>query len=437
MMTEGASELADLRHLGAPDGSVSQHHVRADLSTLGLPQTTAGTGGAAGEGEDRGPFVLICGDGDCSYTLSLALLLRKENRRARIVGTTLDTHEEMMKYARFPAIEARLAEFDNVKLVHGVDARKIEEKRQEIFGNDEPFAQFVLFNFPHYGGHSQVQVNRKLLGDFFLCARHLIRPGEGQIWVSLISGQGGTQAERFKRLIWANTWQVQDQAAQGGLLMQDVEPAQPALYRLATIDSELGYRPRGYKDGDAGFHQIGSITHKFTWPHETFCPRARYPMTWEGSLGLYLDPENFQMDQMLDCLRKRLPGARFRTWIFDRYLEPWSRRFGRTYRIEVTSLEVAVSRMEVHRTMEELKEDMLALEQHYLDRYNLRRWSKPEMRAARAAGILDVPRLAAEAALERMNPKAPVDDSWREEDYEEEEENEDADPFGAFANMSL
>ncbi|GBG28843.1 Ferredoxin-fold anticodon-binding domain-containing protein 1 [Hondaea fermentalgiana] len=406
---DGALELADLRRLGAPDGSVSQHHVRADLTTLGLPADAGTIGGGDSENkegldneqEDQGPLVLVCGDGDCSYTLSLAILLQRENRRARIVGTTLDTAEEMLKYKRYPAIRKRIEEeFSNVRLVHGVDARKIEgDKQREIFGEGPPYAQFVLFNFPHYGGQSKVQVNRKLLGDFFLCARQFIRAGEGQIWVSLISGQGGTQAERFKRLLWANTWQVQDQAAQAGLLMKDVEPAQPALYRLAKADSELGYRSRGYKDGDAGFHQVGSITHKFAWPHPTFCPRARFPLVWEGSLGMYYDPDHFEPDELYSRLRKHLYGARFRAYAFDRYIEPWSRRMARTYRIEITSLEVPVSRMYVHQLMATLKTELLELEELYLDRYNLRRWSKTEMREARAAGILDVPRLAAEAGV--------------------------------------
>lgn len=70
----------------------------------------------------------------------------------------------------------------------------------------------VVFNFPQHPLYKKIHKHRGLLKSFFASVRPLVEPCDGQVWVTLKGGQGGTQAELegFAR-DFRNTWQVQEQ----------------------------------------------------------------------------------------------------------------------------------------------------------------------------------------------------------------------------------
>jgi len=335
-------------------------------------------------------LILVLGDGDLSFAYSLVVSLRSRGLVPRILASTFDAEDELReKYARAPEILERMKAYENVKVLFGVDARDIKAREDEIFGNndDERLADRIIFNFPHYGGRSKVQVNKKLVEDICVSAADYLNPERGELYISLMAGQGGTQAETYKRLAFHNTWQVQNGAAHGGLLLKNVTQATLALENLSeAVESELGYLPKGYHERDLGFRLKGSITHIFAHPHPINCPRALFPMAWKFSLGFHYDPENFKLDILHNMIRELAPGVRFETEFFSHYHELESGRLALTYRIKMISLERPISKRQTHDLLVNLRERLKKLEEPYLEKYGLVRLDRLEIERIRNEG---------------------------------------------------
>jgi hypothetical protein len=73
----------------------------------------------------------------------------------------------------------------------------------------------------------------------------------GEIWVSLVKGQGGTPVDKPRA--WGDTWQVTACAATAGLVMR----------KIAAFTPPPGYRAGGYKSLNKGFYLEGSLRHIF------------------------------------------------------------------------------------------------------------------------------------------------------------------------------
>lgn len=67
---------------------------------------------------------------------------------------------------------------------------------------------------------NQIQRHRALLRDFCASAATVLSP-RGQVWVTLLSGQGGTPLDPVQR-VPGDTWQIQHEASRGGLLVSSV-----------------------------------------------------------------------------------------------------------------------------------------------------------------------------------------------------------------------
>ncbi|XP_003992390.1 ferredoxin-fold anticodon-binding domain-containing protein 1 [Felis catus] len=123
----------------------------------------------------------------------------------------------------------------------------------------------IYFNFPHCGRKAGVAKNRELLAKFFQSCKDVLAP-EGEVYVALCRGQGGTPADKPTRE-WHNSWQVVAMAALGGFILSDVHPF--------SCEAVPGYKCTGYRSQDKSFHVEGALNHIFTrsLPFEDSQPR--------------------------------------------------------------------------------------------------------------------------------------------------------------------
>ena len=111
----------------------------------------------------------------------------------------------------------------------------------------------IIFNFPHYGGKSNLKLNRQLLKDFFDSAVNFITT-RGRILVSLCRGQGGTLADIPKR--YDDTWKVVEMASYSGLILSNISPF--------CVSDYPGYVSTGLRSQLKSFITAGGLSHEFT-----------------------------------------------------------------------------------------------------------------------------------------------------------------------------
>lgn len=151
--------------------------------------------------------VLVVGDGNFSFAVCLATALSET--LVKITATSLDSRTALANNDFAVENLDKLSAFENVEILHEVDARDLTRKfGSKIFDR-------VIFNFPHVGGKSNIGKSRELLERFFASAARHVEPYKGDICVSLCQGQGGTPLDNPRREL-GNTWQVVYQAAKAG-----------------------------------------------------------------------------------------------------------------------------------------------------------------------------------------------------------------------------
>ena len=173
--------------------------------------------------------ILVCGDGDLSYSATIA----PELDDVQLVATVLETEEIHNKVYEHSKLNTDIITSSSSstslyghrhKVLFGIDATNLTTHFQ-----DEKFDR-VQFNFPHWKGKANNRYNRILLANFLGSASNILSP-QGEIHVALCGGQGGSSSTTLQQ--WRGSWQASMLAADRGLLLARVMPYE-ANYRLSS-----------------------------------------------------------------------------------------------------------------------------------------------------------------------------------------------------------
>ena len=334
--------------------------------------------------------ILICGDGDLSYSLALAQSLRENERgdkattgHARhhhIVATCFLEGEELAATHHAAGRNATALRALGVIVVTGVDATQLEKYKGSLEftegtradadkRSDENDALFdrIVWNFPQHPERKKIHRQRSLLREFFFSAGRVLR-SDGQVWVTLKGGQGGSGAEmpEFRRE-YSNSWHVQENAAASTVVAAAHKIRQQASHRCGStiasgceaglsaesvMDSfvslssssssarhisqrevknccsfgcglvlvgafeanmsaiaEKGYRSSGFRGSDRSFFTRGSIVHIFQ--SASIGAPVVFPLTYRHDISFWIHEPTFQ-EHLL---------RQFMATVFRRYAE--------------------------------------------------------------------------------------------------------------------
>jgi len=299
--------------------------------------------------------MLLVGDGNFSFAEAL---LRLEVAGCQLVATAYETEAELEAagfrdvFERAERLRAR-----GMAVGMGVDATNLTDTLPaDVMG---PF-DVIVFQFPQHPERRKIHLQRQLLRGFFASAVGQLAP-EGSIVVSLCRGQGGTPAEEEPRKT-SDTWQVQDAAAELGLLLRLVQPCPTEELELLGYRS-TGYRCRGLRPSNAdnmqdkSFNWDGSLTHVFC--RDSIGAVAAYALVWSHDVSLW-EPDGFEEEHLQVALRAAVcgeggdasDGVEVTLELMDQYCRPEDGKRARTYRLTVRAQRRAVSQAAWRRACE-------------------------------------------------------------------------------------
>ncbi|TMW64296.1 hypothetical protein Poli38472_012918 [Pythium oligandrum] len=165
-----------------------------------------------------GPFsdrhrILIVGDGDFSFALSLAVYMGGRN----ITATCYDSQHDLREKYSNALVNADALETAGASVHYSVDATALEK---EAWIHSVERFHSIAFNFPHLGGATEedVEKNQELLRDFFYSTRAFLHPTQGQVLVAL------------RNTLFYNRWDIEEQARISGFKLKRIEAFDSSIY---------------------------------------------------------------------------------------------------------------------------------------------------------------------------------------------------------------
>ena len=231
--------------------------------------------------------ILVLGDGDMSYSLAMARFLADGEaeedghfsefldgdggRDVHIVATTFLSMEQLNQRYGMESIECTVAALEELGVCvrHGVDATALHASFEEQC----PRFSLVIFNYPHTGVR-KIQLNRRLLRDFFISVNDVLDPDQGKVRVALLRGQGGTPADSDQRV---DNWRVIENAAEGGFVLTSVLP----------FRAPLSYTCSGRRRRCSKFNLTGALVHEFRPPATQPSAVALFQPSYRHDISLW------------------------------------------------------------------------------------------------------------------------------------------------------
>jgi hypothetical protein len=264
-------------------------------------------------------------------------------------GLTASAYEdEDTLLVRYPHASATIASLRSMgaSVRYGVDARQLPRH----FGEME--WERIVFNLPQAPAEkkarNQIQRHRALLRDFCSSASSRLAPA-GQLWITLLAGQGGTPLDPIQRLP-GDTWQLQHEAAKAGLIVRAV--ADVDLDALHAV-GYLATGRRGNQNLGARRQSKGMVVHVLTHAAPQAgaeAPLAVAPLDWSFDNSFWLESKDAPAPAaLLDHTRAALGvhaahAVAREPELIDSYTRPEDGRQARTYRFWYSSSVLALSR---------------------------------------------------------------------------------------------
>lgn len=235
-------------HVGASSWTQSQNHKRQQQIWMPLDVTLKNP--CSREQFNRTiANLLICGDGDLSFSASVAEELAESNLDISLTATVLEdesTHQEVYTNSRRNTQTILTSSTEN--RLHDVKFCIDATDLQSHFGSETKFDR-IQFNFPHWRGKCNNRYNRELLSNVLRSASNVISPTHGEIHIALCDGQGGTST--LSMIGWRQSWMAAQYAAEHGLLLADVTPFEckydRSSHRGVDRPFRVGRNPKMYK----------------------------------------------------------------------------------------------------------------------------------------------------------------------------------------------
>lgn len=186
--------------------------------------------------------ILILGDGDFSFTLSLMKMSSCKN----LLSTTMDTQCKLE--SSFAKAASNVQEIIRLggQIEYEIDATKMPDRFADLD------LDIILWNFPHIPGKQNIKYNRELIQNFLDSSKKVITKSDQIntsskkrcVVLTLCEGQSGLKAKDTHE--WNHSWKLSHIAAEAGFLIVENEHF--------DIGAFEGYEPQGHRGHGKGFH---------------------------------------------------------------------------------------------------------------------------------------------------------------------------------------